>query len=122
MNHHLSLSAAVLAALALAPAAAIALDAKSAVDTAKTAGIVGEQADGFLGFVKPSSDPATKAAVDDINAGRAALYREAAAKNGDACGRRRLGLHHRGPGPHQTGRVLQARRRRLDAEVTIRPG
>ncbi|HEX7943789.1 MAG TPA: DUF1318 domain-containing protein, partial [Phenylobacterium sp.] len=55
MRHDLSITAAVLAALALAPAAAIALDAKSAVDAAKAQGVVGEQADGFLGFVKPSS-------------------------------------------------------------------
>jgi uncharacterized protein YdbL (DUF1318 family) len=80
-NHHLSLAAAVLAALALAPAAAVAQDAKSVVDAAKAAGIVGEQSDGFLGFVKPG-DAAVKAAVAEINAGRAALYRQAAAKNG----------------------------------------
>ena len=82
MNRHISLTAAVLAALAIAPAAAIAMDAKSAVDAAKTAGVVGEQADGFLGFVKPSADTALKAAVQEINEGRAALYRQAAAKNG----------------------------------------
>ena len=82
MRHDLSIAAAVLAALAVAPAAAIAMDSKSAVDQAKAQGIVGEQADGFLGFVKPSNDPALKAAVDDINQGRAALYRQAAAKNG----------------------------------------
>jgi uncharacterized protein YdbL (DUF1318 family) len=82
MNRHISLTAAVLAALAFAPAAAIAMDAKSAVDAAKTAGVVGEQADGFLGFVKPSADTALKAAVQEINEGRAALYRQAAAKNG----------------------------------------
>ena len=82
MNRHLTLTAAVLAALAFAPAAAIAMDAKSAIDAAKTAGVVGEQADGFLGFVKPSPDTALKAAVEEINEGRAALYRQAAAKNG----------------------------------------
>jgi uncharacterized protein YdbL (DUF1318 family) len=82
MRHDLSITAAVLAALAIAPAAAIALDAKSAVDAAKAQGVVGEQADGFLGFVKPSSDTALKAAVQEINDGRAALYRQAAAKNG----------------------------------------
>ena len=82
MRHDLSITAAVLAALAIAPAAAIALDAKSAVDAAKAQGAVGEQADGFLGFVKPSSDTALKAAVQEINDGRAALYRQAAAKNG----------------------------------------
>ena len=82
MRTHLSISAAVLAAVAVAPAAAIALDAKSAVDAAKAQGAVGEQADGFLGFVKPSADTALKAAVQEINEGRAALYRQAAAKNG----------------------------------------
>jgi uncharacterized protein len=82
MRHDISIAAAVLAALAIAPAAAVAMDAKSAVDAAKAQGVVGEQADGFLGFVKPSSDPALKAAVDEINSGRASLYRQAAAKNG----------------------------------------
>jgi len=82
MRDHFNIAAAVMAALALTPAAAYAMDSKAAVDAAKAAGIVGEQADGFLGFVKPSSDPAVKAAVDDINQGRAALYRQAAAKNG----------------------------------------
>ena len=79
---YLSIGAAVIGALAVAPAAAVAMDAKTAVDAAKTAGVVGEQADGFLGFVKPTPDTALKAAVDEINAGRAQLYREAAAKNG----------------------------------------
>jgi Uncharacterized protein conserved in bacteria len=77
------LGAAVLSALVAAtPVAAQAMNAKAAVDAAKAQGIVGEQADGFLGFVKPSSDPALQAAVNEINAGRAQLYREAAAKNG----------------------------------------
>jgi uncharacterized protein YdbL (DUF1318 family) len=82
MRDHFNIAAAVMAALAVTPAAAYAMDSKAAVDAAKAQGIVGEQADGFLGFVKPSSDPALKAAVDDINQGRAALYRQAAAKNG----------------------------------------
>jgi uncharacterized protein YdbL (DUF1318 family) len=71
-----------LVALAL-PAAAIAQsEAKATVDRAKAAGIVGEQADGFLGFVTGAADPAIKAAVAEINAGRAEVYREAAAKTG----------------------------------------
>jgi len=75
--------AAVLAALVSAtPVVAQAMNAKAAVDAAKAQGVVGEQADGFLGFVKPSSDTALKAAVDEINAGRAALYRKAASENG----------------------------------------
>jgi uncharacterized protein YdbL (DUF1318 family) len=82
MNKQISITAAVLAALAVPAAAAYAMDAKSAVDSAKAQGVVGEQADGLLGFVKPSSDPALRAAVQEINEGRLALYRQAAAKNG----------------------------------------
>ena len=82
MRHEFSIAAAVMAALAATPVVAQAMDSKSAVDAAKAKGVVGEQADGFLGFVTTSSDPALKAAVDDINAGRSALYQEAAAKNG----------------------------------------
>ena len=77
------LSMAVLAALAL-PAAGFAQTSqtKATVDAAKAAGIVGEQADGFLGLVTSAADPAVKAAVADINAGRAELYAQAGAKNG----------------------------------------
>jgi uncharacterized protein YdbL (DUF1318 family) len=79
----LSASAAALAALAL-PVAALAqsADAKAAVDAAKAAGVVGEQSDGFLGFVTAAADPALKGAVAEINAGRAGVYREAAARTG----------------------------------------
>src|SRR3954453_18129923 len=79
----LSIGGGVLAALALpAPALAQAPQAKATVDSAKAAGIVGEQADGFLGFVTAAADPTVKSAVAEINAGRAQLYNEAAAKNG----------------------------------------
>lgn len=54
---------------------------KAAVDAAKTAGTVGEQADGFLGFVA-EGDAALRAAVAEINARRADLYAETAAKTG----------------------------------------
>lgn len=79
----LGVGAAVLAALAL-PAVAVAQSAaaKAAVDSAKSAGIVGEQADGFLGFVAGGGDPALHSAVAEINAGRAEVYRQAAAKSG----------------------------------------
>ena len=70
-------------AVVVSGAAAVAQsDAKARVDAAKAAGIVGEQADGFLGLVTGAADPAVKAAVAEINAGRAQLYREAGAKNG----------------------------------------
>ena len=69
----------------LASSPAIAADlasAKAAVDAAKAKGLVGEQADGYLGFVTETADAATKAAVEQINAGRAAVYRDTAAKTG----------------------------------------
>jgi uncharacterized protein YdbL (DUF1318 family) len=57
--------------------------AKALVDSAKRRGLIGEQGDGFLGFVQgPDSKPDLQAAVDEINTGRAAVYRETAAKTG----------------------------------------
>jgi uncharacterized protein YdbL (DUF1318 family) len=55
---------------------------KAAVDAAKVVGVVGEQGDGFLGFVTASSDPSLTASVAAINAARAALYADTAAKTG----------------------------------------
>lgn len=55
---------------------------KAAVDAAKAQGIVGEQSDGFLGFVKGGGDATLRAAVAAINGGRAQVYREAAQRNG----------------------------------------
>lgn len=79
----LGVGAAVMAALALPVAAqAQSAQAKAAVDSAKGAGVVGEQADGYLGFVSGGADPALRQAVAEINAGRAQVYREAAAKSG----------------------------------------
>lgn len=61
---------------------ALAATAKATVDAAKAAGVVGEQNDGYLGFVKAGADAEVQAAVAEINAGRAQLYRGVAAKNG----------------------------------------
>lgn len=66
--------------LAVAPAHAQA-SAKAAVDAAKAAGHVGEQGDGYLGVVS-GADAATRAAVAEINAGRADAFRQAAARTG----------------------------------------
>jgi uncharacterized protein YdbL (DUF1318 family) len=60
------------------PATAQSAVAKAAVDAAKSRGEVGEQGDGFLGFVTPSTDSALAQAVAEINAGRAQVYRETA--------------------------------------------
>jgi uncharacterized protein YdbL (DUF1318 family) len=53
---------------------------KAAIDAAKAAGAVGEQGDGYLGFVTPSTDPMLAAAVAAINAGRKQVYQEIAMK------------------------------------------
>ena len=70
--------------LALSSPAAFAQGAgdKAVVEAAKAAGTVGEQADGYLGFVAGSADAATTAAVADINDGRRAVYAQTAAKSG----------------------------------------
>jgi uncharacterized protein YdbL (DUF1318 family) len=64
------------------PAAAQSASAKASVDAAKAKGLVGEQGDGFIGFVSPSTDPALAAAVAEINAGRSAVYRDTASRTG----------------------------------------
>ena len=69
------------ATLALAGAAMSQTPAsKAAVDAAKDRGVVGEQADGFVGFVTETDDAALKAAVSEMNAARAAYYRQLAAQ------------------------------------------
>jgi len=77
------------AALLLAtPAFADLTSDKAAVDAAKAAGTVGEQADGYLGIVS-SADGTVTAAVNEINAGRRAVYTQTATKSGvspDAAG------------------------------------
>ena len=61
---------------------------KATVDAAKSAGKVGEQADGYLGIVA-GADGAITAAVNSINAGRREVYSQTASKSGvtpDAAG------------------------------------
>jgi hypothetical protein len=78
----LTLAAIPMTALMIQPAFADLASDKATVDTAKAAGTVGEQADGYLGYVNGSADGATTAAVSAINAGRAGVYRQTAAKSG----------------------------------------
>lgn len=62
---------------------------KAAVDAAKVAGVVGEQGDGYLGFVGGSGNAALTSAMNNINNGRATVYAETASKSGvsrDAAG------------------------------------
>jgi len=64
------------------PALAQSSSSKALVEAAKTAGTVGEQADGYLGFVAPQDDPGLTAAVAEINTARARLYAETARRHG----------------------------------------
>ncbi len=52
-----------------------------AYQSARSEGLIGEKADGYLGFVSTPS-PAVKALVDDINIKRKAVYTEQAQTNG----------------------------------------
>jgi uncharacterized protein YdbL (DUF1318 family) len=78
----LSMPLAVVVGLAASPAVAQTATEKAAVDAAKARGLVGEQGDGYLGFVTPSTDPMLAAAVAAINAGRMQVYRETAMRTG----------------------------------------
>ncbi len=85
----IALTAAALASASLAAAVVVATPAsadvaasKAMVDAAKAQGVVGEQNDGYLGFVTGSGDASLHAAVDEINAGRRDVFAQAAAKNG----------------------------------------
>ena len=80
--------AALMLAFAATPALADLAADKAAVEAAKAAGTVGEQGDGYLGIVS-SADGTVTAAVNAINAGRADVYAQTAAKSGvtrDAAG------------------------------------
>lgn len=75
---------AAVAALGVAAGAAFAQTAsqKSMIDAAKTQGVVGEQADGYLGFRTPSSDSELTAAVQTTNAARRQAYARSGADAG----------------------------------------
>jgi uncharacterized protein YdbL (DUF1318 family) len=75
-------AALILAAAPFQAAFAQSAQAKATVDSAKAAGVVGEQADGYLGFVKGGADAGVTAAVAEINAGRSQAYQNVASQNG----------------------------------------
>ena len=78
----LMLATATMVLVPVTPAFADLAADKAAVDAAKAAGTVGEQADGYLGFVQGSGDGALSAAVNAINAGRRQVYAQTAGKTG----------------------------------------
>jgi len=71
---------AALAALGVAAGAAFAQTSqqKAMIDAAKGQGVVGEQADGYLGFRTPSSDENLTVAVQATNTARRAAYERTA--------------------------------------------
>ena len=88
MSNFKNIFAAAALLLLATPAFADLASDKAAVDAAKAAGTVGEQADGYLGIVS-GADGAITAAVNEINAGRRQVYSQTAAKSGvtpDAAG------------------------------------
>lgn len=84
-------ASAVAFAFAFSPAAVAQTAAtKAVVDAAKTRGLIGEQGDGYLGAVVAPPPADVAAAMAQINAGRAAAYRDVAARTGataEAAGR-----------------------------------
>lgn len=54
------------------------------LDAAKQQGLVGEQADGYLGIVTPSPSSEVTALVEEVNAKRRAQYQRIATQNGIA--------------------------------------
>ena len=81
MRRRTKLILAAAAVLTLGAGVAFAQAEDAAVASAKAAGIVGEQADGYLGFAKtPPGD--VRAAVDAVNIKRRQIYTDIAAKQG----------------------------------------
>ena len=79
----LAVGAAVIAMGAVATVAVAQTSAQKAlIDAAKSQGVVGEQADGFLGFRTSPSDPALQAAVTTTNNARRSVYAASAAQAG----------------------------------------
>lgn len=81
----LFIAVAAVAALGVAAGAALAQTSqqKAAIDAAKAQGVVGEQADGYLGIRTPASaDADLRAAVTATNDGRRGVYARSAAEAG----------------------------------------
>ena len=80
MTRRLALSTiALAAALAFVPVGA---PRAQSLDAAKSAGLVGERADGYVGIVEPSAPGDIVAMVQNINGKRRAKYQGIAANNG----------------------------------------
>lgn len=75
--------AVALLSLGLGLAAPAARAADPAIEAAKSAGVVGERIDGYLGIVDPTAiEPATLRKVEEVNAKRRAVYADLATRSG----------------------------------------
>lgn len=85
MNRRMKLMvAAGLAVAALAGTAAFAFVQNDASAELRASGVVGEQADGYLGLVG-SASAAVRAQMDDVNIQRRAAYTRLASQRGAGC-------------------------------------
>jgi len=71
-----------LLALSVSLAAPSASAADPQIDAAIAQGVVGERADGYLGLVKGTADPAVQRKVNEINVKRRALYEQLSRQTG----------------------------------------
>lgn len=80
---------AVLAAGALLATAAVAVDNNGPIDTAMAAGTVGEQSDGYLGFVRPpaAAQADLQRRVNEVNIRRRGVYAQVARDSGETLDR-----------------------------------
>jgi uncharacterized protein len=76
---------AMLVAGALIATSAAALDNNGPIDQAITAGIVGEQADGYLGFVRPptAAQADLQRRINEVNIRRRAVFNDTAKTTGE---------------------------------------
>jgi uncharacterized protein len=79
----------VLAAGALIATAAGAVDQNGPIDQAMSAGVVGEQADGYLGFVRPpnAAQSDLQRRVNEVNIRRRGVYIQVARDSGETLDR-----------------------------------
>ena len=78
----MSLRTLLIAVGMLAASTGVALAQDAVIDQARESGLIGEQADGYVGLVKGSAPADLKARVDQINIKRRALYTQTASQRG----------------------------------------
>jgi uncharacterized protein len=89
MNMKYRILSAVIAAGALIATAAGAVDQNGPIDNAMKAGTIGEQADGYLGFVRPATPAQAdlQRRVNEVNIRRRGVYIQVAREQGETLDR-----------------------------------